>query len=328
MRDLLDKLRGGDIRSIARLITLVERREPQALEAVREIYPHCGRAHLIGITGPPGVGKSCLVAVLARVFRDQGKKVGVLAVDPSSPFSGGALLGDRARMIELGGERDIFIRSLASRGALGGLSMAVNDAADILDYAGKDVILIETVGVGQGEIEIARLAHTCVLALMPGYGDTLQAMKAGIMEIADVFVVNKSDKPGADTVVSELQTVMHFSDDPRATGGWTPPIVKTSALQGLGVDELANAAGDHQRFLAQGNFLEDKNQDRRMRQFLEILSQRVRDQFLEELQTDQGLRRWVDKIGRLELDPYSASEQVIGLLRKARQHGRGLKETD
>jgi len=317
--DIIDKLKKRDVRTMARLITSIEKREPKAIKVIKEIYPQCGNAHLIGITGPPGVGKSCLVSALVTEFRKKNKSVGILAVDPSSPFSGGALLGDRARMIDLSGDKDIFIRSLASRGASGGLSAAVNDAADIMDVFGKDIILIETVGVGQGEVEIARLAHTVLLVLMPGYGDMLQALKAGIMEIADIFVVNKSDKPGADQTIAELATVQEFQCSHEEPEKWQVPITKTSSLIGKGVDDLHSDIVRHFEFLKKHDLLIEKGKARRKKEFLDILTQQIRSEFLEELETDKGLQRWIKKIGNLELDPYSASEQVINLIKEARE---------
>ena len=320
--NLVQEIKAGDVRSIARLITMVERREPEAIETMKQIYPQCGRAHLIGITGPPGVGKSCLVSALISKFRQENKSVGVLAVDPSSPFSGGALLGDRARMIEFSGDKEVFIRSLASRGAQGGLSAAVNDAADILDFFGKDIILIETVGVGQGEVGIAKLAHTVLLVLMPGYGDTLQAMKAGIMEIADVFVVNKSDKPGADETVAELATVQNFQCAYAGNAKWKVPIIKTSIISGEGIDDLAATVSSHFQFSREHNFITQKHRDRRIRQFLDILTQRIRDEFMELFEVDPALQRWVKRISEFEMDPYSASERVIDLIREATEQKR------
>jgi len=317
--DLVEKIKMQDVRAAARLITLAERRDPEAIKAIQQIYPQCGRAHLIGITGPPGVGKSCMVTTLVREYREKGLSVGVLAVDPSSPFTGGALLGDRARMTELSSDTEVFIRSLASRGVSGGLSAAVNDAADILDVFGKDIIIIETVGVGQGEIEIARLAHTVILVLMPGYGDMLQAMKAGVMEIADIMVVNKADKPGADQTMSEMMSARTLQCDGSGENIWTVPIMKTSALKGHGIDDLADTISEHYRLFKNHEILDKRGRERRTKQFLDILSQQILGEFMEQLKTDPALQRWVEKIGDLELDPYSASEQVIDLIKSARK---------
>ncbi len=317
--EIVDRVKAGDVRAAARLITLVEKRDPEAIRAIQEIYPQCGRSHLIGVTGPPGVGKSCLVSTLVRKFREEDKTVGVLAVDPSSPFTGGALLGDRARMTDLSNDPEVFIRSLASRGASGGLSAAVNDAADILDVFGKDVIIIETVGVGQGEVDIVRLAHTVLLVLMPGYGDMLQAMKAGVMEIADIMVVNKADKPGADLTVSELGSAQTMQCPSTAEDAWTVPIVKTSIMTREGIDELVSTIQEHAEHVQGHDYLSKRNRERRTRQFLDILSQSILGEFMEELETDPSLQKWVKKIGDLELDPYRASEQVVKMIRKARE---------
>ncbi|MCP4568597.1 MAG: methylmalonyl Co-A mutase-associated GTPase MeaB, partial [FCB group bacterium] len=313
--DIVEKIQSGDVRAAARLITKIEKRDPEAIEIIKEVYAKSGKSRLIGVTGPPGVGKSCLVAALVGKFRAKDMTVGVLAVDPSSPFSGGALLGDRARMSDHSSDSEVFIRSLASRGASGGLSAAVNDAADILNLFGKDIILIETVGVGQGEIDIARIAHTVLLVLMPGYGDTLQAMKAGIMEIADLFVVNKADKPGAEKTASELAGAHNFYCPSEAETIWAPPVVKTSATTKAGLDELVIEIFKHFQFLEDNNIITDKNRERRTKQFLDILSRQILDEFMAEMKTDPALQRWVKKIGDLQLDPYSASEQVIGWMK-------------
>ncbi len=323
----IQRVRSGDIRATARLITRIERRDPEAVQVVKDLYSECGRTHLVGVTGPPGVGKSCLVSALVSRIRKADRTVGVLAVDPSSPITGGALLGDRARMIELSGDKGVFIRSLASRGASGGLSAAVNDAADILDVSGKDIVIIETVGVGQADVGIAGLAHTVLLVLMPGYGDTLQAMKAGLTEVADVFVVNKSDKPGADETVAELLTVREFQWSHGEKDRWVPPILQTSATAGTGIEVLVGTVRDHFEYLKQHSLLFQENKDRRTKQFLDILTQQIRDEFLAELSSDPVLQRWVEKIGALELDPYSASEQVIQLIKDAREHKRAPEAT-
>lgn len=322
MTGLAERARSGEVRAIARLITLLEKRDPQAIEALKEIYPHCGRAHVVGVTGPPGMGKSCLISALIPRFRRKGRSVGVLAVDPSSPFSGGALLGDRVRMIQQSGDSGVYIRSLASRGAAGGLSAAVNDAVDVLDMAGKEVILVETVGAGQGEIEIAKLAHTVILVLMPGCGDTLQAMKAGLMEIGDILVVNKADRPGADETVAELSAIRRFEGSQERLDGWVPPIVKTSALTGEGFDDLEEAIAKHFEFVREGDRLTRRKRERRTQQFLDILTRRIREEFLSEMKADVALQEWVRRMGDLELDPYRATEQVMKMIKEARERRR------
>ena len=319
VKDIIEKLKAGHVRSIAKLITLVENHDPIAVKAIKQIYPDCGRAHLIGVTGPPGVGKSSLIAILVKEFRKKGKSVGVLAVDPSSPFSGGAFLGDRARMIELSGDSNVFIRSLASRGTLGGLSSAVNDAADVLDVFGKEIILIETVGAGQSEVEVATIAHTVLVVLMPGYGDQIQAMKAGIMEIADILVVNKADRSGADATVTDLSMVQSLDDTHGEEGTWRVPVLKTSTVTREGLEELASAIFAHYQFMEEHQLLAQKNRERRTKEFLDILTQKIRDEFLETMKRDPALQRWVARIANLELDPYSASEQVIKFIGEARQ---------
>ncbi len=323
--DLVEKITKGDILTIARLISRVERNDPKAVKIIKDIYAKSGNSHLIGVTGPPGAGKSCLVAALTRQFRKEDKTVGVLAVDPSSPLTGGAFLGDRARMDDLTGDDGVFIRSLASRGSSGGLSEAVSDAADILDVSGKDNVIIETVGVGQGEIEVTKIAHTVILVLVPGYGDTLQALKAGIMEVADIIVVNKGDLPGADRTFNEIHSVQKYAECNKNEKSWQVPIIKTSAIKGDGIEELSSAISSRYSFLKEENALGDKNRDRRTRQFLDILTRRVRDEFLDTLKTDPDLQEWVGKIGDLKLDPYTASEQVLKMLRKSKE-GRGKKK--
>ncbi len=323
--DLVEKITKGDILTIARLISRVERNDPKAVKIIKDIYAKSGNSHLIGVTGPPGAGKSCLVAALTRQFRKEDKTVGVLAVDPSSPLTGGAFLGDRARMDDLTGDDGVFIRSLASRGSTGGLSEAVSDAADILDVSGKDNVIIETVGVGQGEIEVTKIAHTVILVLVPGYGDTLQALKAGIMEVADIIVVNKGDLPDADRTFNEIHSVQKYAECNENEKSWQVPIIKTSAIKGDGIEELSSAISSRYSFLKEVNALGNKNKERRTRQFLDILTRRVRDEFLDTLKTDPDLQKWVGSIGDLKLDPYTASEQVLKMLRKSRK-GRGKKK--
>ncbi len=323
----VEKILAGDILAVARLITKIERRDPEAFDVVKKIYSKCGNAHIIGITGPPGVGKSCLVASLVSEYRKRGKTIGVLAVDPTSPLSGGAFLGDRARMIEACRGGGVFIRSMASRGALGGGAEAVNTATDVLDAAGKDVILIETVGVGQSEIEITKLAHTVILALMPGYGDSLQVLKAGIMEVSDIFVINKSDKPGADNTVAEIARYHTWDENHRSDTQWHVPVLKTCALKNEGVSNLTDELIKHYKFLNNNNSFSSKNKERRLKQFLNVLRRKIKEEFLETLKTDQYLKEWVEEISDLKLDPYSASEQVIKLIKKTRaQLNRNMEQ--
>ncbi len=324
--DLIKGILAGEVWAIARMISMLERRDPDAFSAMKELYGKCGRAHIVGVTGPPGAGKSCLVAALIRQFREQNLSVGVLAVDPSSPFTGGSILGDRARMELFSNDPEVFIRSLATKGSVGGLAEAVNGAADVFDASGKDVILIETVGVGQNEIDIVNLAHTVLLVMVPGYGDSLQAMKAGIMEVGDILIVNKSDLPGADSVVSELRMLPGKIDaedvlkNPETfTSDWQVPVTRTIAIKGKGLPDLSTLVGLHMQFLKNGKQLTEKNRKRRVNQFLDVLSKRIRAEFVRLYQTDLALKGWIEKIEMLKMDPYQASEQVIDFIVEARE---------
>jgi LAO/AO transport system kinase len=277
--DRAAQVAAGSVRHASRLITHVENGRPEARATMRELAGHCGRAQLVGITGPPGAGKSSLTAALIREIRASGRTVGVVAVDPSSPFSGGALLGDRDRMVEASsGDPGVFIRSVASRGAPGGLAAAVDDAVDVMDASGLDVVIVETVGVGQGELEIAKIAHTVVLVLVPGYGDSLQAMKAGITEIADVVAVNKGDLPGADAARRDLRSQGY---ERRSPGDdevvWPVPVVLTSALRHEGVDELLRAVDDHYAFTAATGWKAATELRRRRARFTTFVEARLRD---------------------------------------------------
>ncbi len=268
---------GGSVRHASRLITEIENGSPAAREVLARLLPHCGSAQRVGITGPPGAGKSSLTASLIKEIRAQGRTVGVIAVDPSSPFSQGALLGDRDRMLEAAsGDADVFIRSLAARGAAGGLAVAVNDVVDVMDAMGKDVVIVETVGVGQGELEIAKIAHTVVLVLVPGYGDALQAMKAGVTEIADVVAVNKGDLPEAAGAVEDLRSQDYVRRDPTADRTWVVPVLKVSALRREGIRELAGLVDDHYRFTGDSAWRSEIERNRRHAQFLSSVTERLR----------------------------------------------------
>ncbi len=297
----------GDVRASARLMRLLDDRMPDAAEVLRLLYAHTGRAQVIGITGNPGSGKSTLTSRLIGQWRRQGKKVGVLAVDPSSPFSGGAILGDRIRMMEHASDPGVFIRSLATRGALGGLSRSTSDTVHVMDAMGCDVVLIETVGVGQDEIDIVRTAHTTVVVLVPGLGDDIQAIKAGILEIADIFVVNKADLDGADRTVGDLRGLqMLLSEMPP----WIPPIVRTVAARGEGVEELVEQLGHHQQFLT----THDAAQERNLMRARFVVSNLVRegigqrvDRWLGQTSDGQAL---VAAVAQRQLDPYTAADQA------------------
>lgn len=308
--DWADEVRAGSVRHVARLITAVENGDPVARPVLRELAESCGPAQVIGVTGPPGAGKSSLVASLIRELRADGRTVGVVAVDPSSPFSGGALLGDRDRMLEASaGDAGVFIRSVASRGAQGGLAAAVNDAVDILDAMGKDVVIVETVGVGQGELEIASLAHSVLLVLVPGYGDSLQAMKAGITEIADVVAVNKADTPGADSAAKELRSHGYERRNPTGGDPWPVPVHAVSALRQDGVSDLVAALDEHLAFLGSSGWRTHVEARRQQARFVAFVQDRLRQELLAAVATAAE--------GVVLSDPYGAAQEYVERLLKA-----------
>jgi LAO/AO transport system kinase len=303
--DPITKLK-ADARAIARAISLIEDEAPEGIDLIRALHPHTGHAYLVGVTGPPGAGKSTLVDRLTTEIRRAGQTVGVIAVDPTSPFTGGAVLGDRVRMGAHAGDAGVFIRSMATRGHLGGLARATGDAATVLDAAGTDVIIIETVGVGQGEIDIVRTADLSIVTLVPGTGDDVQALKAGIMEIADIFVVNKADREGADRLVQSLKAALTLQ--PFAEGAWRPPVLKTVATDGKGIAELWDAI---QRFRAHSASAREQRQRQRQEHRLrDVLGQTFLRRFNERV----GAERWsatLDAIVARQLDPYSAAASLM-----------------
>jgi len=315
--DRVQKVLDGNVRVASRLITDAQNGDDNARDVLSYLYPHCGRAHLVGVTGPPGAGKSTLVSALIKELRHRKLTVGVVAVDPSSPFSGGAVLGDRDRMEGFSGDSDVFIRSLASRGATGGLCAVANDAVDVLDAMGKDVVLIETVGVGQSEVEIAQIANTVILTLVPGYGDALQAMKAGVMEIADILVVNKADNPGADGAVNDLRSMDYYQAVPEGDEMWQVPVVKTVATRGEGVDDLVSEVFRQIGFADSTGWKEARQKARRKRQFVEVLTSRIRRDFTESMDKDDRVIELIQKIESMDIDPYAASAQVLEKFRAA-----------
>ncbi|MEO8026799.1 MAG: methylmalonyl Co-A mutase-associated GTPase MeaB [Bryobacteraceae bacterium] len=302
MTELAERIRAGDIRALARAATAVENRRAEAEPLMRELFPHTGRALVIGVTGSPGAGKSTFCDQLARLLRREGKTVGIIAVDPTSPYSGGAILGDRIRMQDHHADDGVFIRSMATRGALGGLARATTDMSLLFDAAGRDVVMIETVGVGQGEVEIARLADVTIVVLVPGMGDDVQAIKAGIMEIADVFVINKADLPGADKLEREVKSYMSLSHRP---DGWTPPIVQAVANDGKGIEEALAAA----REFAASGLVERRAAE--MWQFR--LREMLRDRLLERLSLED-LDAASEDVAARRIDPYSVIERCMGNL--------------
>ncbi len=313
---LFDRLIASDRRAAARLISMVENRRPGASEVIKHLHAHTGKAHIVGITGSPGTGKSTLVSRVAKELRNRGRTVGIIAVDPTSPFTGGALLGDRIRMQELATDPGVFIRSMGTRGALGGLAAATNDAINILDAFGKDVILVETVGAGQVEVDIVRYAHTSIVITMPGSGDEIQAIKSGIMEIGDIFCVNKADREGASRALAELRMMVDTSGA-FGEGQWKPPVIATVALTGQGSVELVDAMAAHHAYLASAGLLDLKIRDRARAELLEIINRRVARAVLAALGEGGPMSDLVERIaGTRELDPHTAAKLVIEYLLK------------
>ncbi|MBE0598415.1 MAG: methylmalonyl Co-A mutase-associated GTPase MeaB [Desulfuromonadales bacterium] len=302
-----EKILQGDIRSAARLMRDIDDGRASATEELKKLYPHTGRAYIIGITGPPGAGKSTLTDKLIEAWRQKGKTVAVIAVDPTSPFTGGAILGDRIRMNRHASDPGVFIRSLATRGHLGGLSGSTNDIASVFDAMGWEIILIETVGVGQDEVEIVRTAHTSLVVTVPGLGDDIQAIKAGILEIGDIFVVNKADRPDADRAVRDLQTMIEMGNH----GDWMAPVVKTVAQKYDGIPELMDKIEAHREFLCHPGRLAHFEENKSALRFTELLRQRLFLQVHEKISQGDRLARTVQAIARRELDPYTAVEEIL-----------------
>jgi len=304
---IVDRLLAGDRRALARLISLVENGHPEGQEAMRLLHSKTGRAKTVGITGPAGTGKSTLVNQLAKEFRARGKTVGIVAVDPSSPFTRGAILGDRIRMQDLVGDPDIFIRSMATRGSLGGLAETTTEVMSVLDAFGKDVVIVETVGAGQDEVEVIRATQTVVVIGTPGFGDDVQVMKAGILEIADIFVVNKADKEGANTLVSELNRLLSLSPG----DGWKVPVLKTVAPDAQGIPELVDAIEAHWNHLKDSGRLEKGEEERVRHNLLTLTRQKLIQRLLEHNQKNGQLDALVKAVVAREIDPHSAAERLI-----------------
>ena len=298
---------------MARAITVIEDRVPEATSLLRALFPYTGKGLVIGLTGAPGSGKSTLVDQLARAYRQEQRAVGIVAVDPTSPYTGGAILGDRIRMLGHHSDSGIYIRSMATRGYLGGLAATTADVTTVLDAAGKDVILVETVGVGQDEIDIVRLADVTIVILVPGMGDDVQTIKAGIMEIADIFVINKSDREGAERVEREIramQTLALRSDK------WTPPIVKTVAVDGLGVPELVAAIGEYQEFLLKHDLVLSKKTESWRERLVEMLRDSLLERVLREQMGDGAVARYATEVAEGRRDPYELVEEIVSKIGK------------
>ncbi len=301
-------VREGDKRALARAITLVENSDPLAYELVRELYPETGRAYAVGVTGPPGVGKSSLISSLVRHVRGQARTVGVISVDPSSPFSEGALLGDRIRLSDHFLDPEVFIRSMGTRGHLGGVAEATLQAMLLLDAAGKDVLFLETVGAGQSEVEVISIADTVLLVLMPGSGDSIQALKAGIMEIPDVIAINKMDHPAAKTMLNEVRSILSLDRD-RA---WRPPIVLTEAVREENIAELWEKIEQHRSHLEQEGRLDERRRKNLAGEVFAVASARAKTLLERRVADDPELKRLLDEVQRRELDPLTAVREIMG----------------
>jgi LAO/AO transport system kinase len=313
LQPTVEKLLAGDARTLARAISTVENRTPGWAELLKALYPRTGKARILGLTGAPGAGKSTLVDQLARHYRKQDRTVGIVAVDPTSPYTGGAILGDRIRMQDHFSDPGIYIRSMATRGSLGGLARATADVTTVLDASGRDLIMIETVGVGQDEVDIVRLADVTIVILVPGMGDDVQSIKAGIMEIADIFVINKSDRDGAERVEREIRALQSLAI---RSDGWTPPIVKTVASEGAGISDLATAIADYEGYLQKENLLLQHNIENWQERLIEML----RDALLEKARaqmTDGNVAHYAAEVAAHKRDPYTLIEEIVGRIGKS-----------
>jgi len=305
---LIQQVLSGDQRSIARLITLAENNDPIATNAMQQIHQHTGSAHIIGITGVMGSGKSTLIYEITRLYRKMGKTVGIIAIDPTSPFSGGALLGDRVRMMELAMDEGVFIRSMGTRGMLGGLTSAVYDVVEILDACGKDVVIIETVGVGQAEVDIIKIADTTLVVIVPGLGDSIQTLKAGVMEIADIYVVNKADRPGVEQTIAEVESLVDItcSGKDRKT-----PVLATTAKQSKGIEELVQEIISHRSYLSETHLFESQRRQRYEAELVEIIRKRLMSFIFDETTFKERIESLLDQISKKNIDPYTAANEIL-----------------
>jgi GTPase len=317
LESLVEGVRGGDRRALARAITLVENGDPLSYDLIRELYPETGSAYAIGVTGPPGVGKSSLISALVRLVRADERSVGVISVDPSSPFTKGALLGDRIRLADHFLDPEVFIRSMGTRGHLGGIAEATLQAALVLDAAGKEIVFLETVGAGQSEVEVITIADTVLLVLMPGSGDSIQALKAGIMEIPDVIAVNKRDHPAAKTMLNEVRSILALDTERE----WKPPIVLTEAVQGEGVPELWEKLAEHRAYLEESGTLADRRAANLAGEVFAVASARAKARLEAAVAEDEELRRLLGEVQRRELDPLTAVREIMERVFKVQDDG-------
>jgi LAO/AO transport system kinase len=311
-QEIFDKIITGNRVAVARGISMVENEHADAIDLLKKVYGKTGDAYRIGITGPPGAGKSTITNKLAKLYRGENKKIGIIAVDPTSPFTGGALLGDRVRMTDVEVDEGVFIRSMASRGSLGGLSKKAGEAADVLDASGCDIIIMETVGVGQSELDIARAADTTVVVLVPESGDSIQAMKAGLMEIADFFVVNKADRAGAEQAVMSIKMVLGFK---HGEHGWQPDVLQTTANDGKGINHVAEMIATHRQFLEKNYLLQERRKTRAIERIRELVGEHLRVEFWNN-ERRQLLDSMIQTVLSLNSTPYDVAEKLLENFRK------------
>lgn len=313
MLDTVKKILEGDIRTVARVISDIDDKAPKVKEVLRELYPHTGRAYVIGITGAPGVGKSTLVDRLLVYLRKEQKSIGILAIDPTSPFSGGAILGDRIRMQRHNSDDEVFIRSMATRGHFGGLTHSTRSAIDVLDAMGKDYIIVETVGVGQDEVEIARNAHSTIVVVIPGMGDDIQAIKAGVLEAGDIFVINKSDREGSDMTMKDLRSMIDTGHDIKGNNDWIPPILKVEALNDIGIKDLIDRIMEHRSYLCElpGGLNLRANREKLRQEMIEMIRDRLVSEVLGKVTKSKEFEKIIDSIVEGRVNPYSVSDEIL-----------------